>query len=145
MREYRVCTVYLTQNLLNVYLNAGEGEKGKTRFRALAGNMGTKIFHANSDVETNEYAADLVGKDWGWSQNQGYSTGEKSSFSHGQSESLNYKVDPSEFTKLKRGGPENNFYTQVIVHRSGAPFQFIEGDKIIYENYVNINIKQTLL
>ena len=29
---------------------------------SLLGNLGTKMFHANSDVTTNEYASKLIGK-----------------------------------------------------------------------------------
>jgi len=138
-REYRACTVYLTQNLPNFYLNAGGGEIGKTRFKALAGNLSTKFFHANSDVETNEYAADLIGKDLQWSANEGQTMGEKFTYSSGQSETLVHLVEPSGFTKLKTGGTQNNFLVEAIVHRQGKIFKSTESSHKL------ITLKQELL
>lgn len=145
IREYRAATIYITQNLPNFYLNAGGVTLGKTRFQALAGNLSTKIFHANSDVETNQYASELIGKYWRWSRNSGYTQGEKASFSQGESESLSYKVEPDEFTRLPTGGPKNGFFTGVYVHKTGEPFEVIENGNIIKENYLKLNIKQKLL
>lgn len=138
IRDFRCATVYITQNLPNFYLHAGGGDMGKTRFRALAGNLSTKFFHANSDVETNEYSADLIGKYWGHVGNQGRSTGEKTSFSQGSSESLKYKVEPSEFTTLKTGSRTNNFIVQAIVHRQGRLFRNTQ------DNYSLIHLKQNI-
>ncbi|MGB5943277.1 MAG: TraM recognition domain-containing protein [Leeuwenhoekiella sp.] len=121
-RSYRACTVYLTQNLPNFSLHAGLGDKGNYRFKALAGNLGTKFFHANSDVETNEYAADLIGKDLSWMANEGTSMGENPSFSQGSSQSLTHVVQPSDFARMKTGGPLNNFEIDTIIHRQGMPF-----------------------
>ncbi|GAB5476339.1 MAG: hypothetical protein Mars2KO_44380 [Maribacter sp.] len=122
-RSYRACTVYLTQNLPNYTLHAGGGDKGNYSFKALAGNLGTKFFHANSDVETNEYAADLIGKELKWVGSEGMSMGENSSFSEGSSQSLLHTIEPSEFARQKTGGQLNNFDVEVIVHRQGIPFQ----------------------
>lgn len=138
-REYRACSVYITQNLPNFCLNAGGGDVGKTRFKALAGNLGTKFFLANSDPETNEYASDLIGKDWQWTANQGKTLGEKISTNSGQSESLIHLVDPSCFTKLKTGGPNNNYRVEAFVHRQGKLF------KSTNNNYILINLKQDTL
>jgi type IV secretory pathway TraG/TraD family ATPase VirD4 len=122
-RSYRACTVYLTQNLPNFALHFGGGEKGNLRFKALAGNLGTKFFHANSDVETNDYAADLVGKDLQWVQSQGKSSGENYSFNEGSSQVLLHLIQPSDFTRQKTGGPLNHFEIQTVVHRQGIPFE----------------------
>lgn len=148
-REYRACTVYITQNLPNFYLNAGGGEIGKIRFKALAGNLGTKFFLANSDPETNDYASELIGKSWQWSANQGQTTGEKMSFSSGQSETLQYIVEPSEFTKLATGGQNNNYLVQAYVHRQGKTFKFYyrnsKGElEFTEKSYKLIHLKQNI-
>lgn len=145
-RSSRVCTVYITQNLPNFYLNCGGGELGKTRFKALAGNLSTKFFHANSDMETNEFAADLIGKDWHWSANEGMSMGEKMSISSGHSETMSYIVEPSDFTKLMTGGPNNNFHAQAIVHRQGKSFEVDIGEsEPTYNSYKVVTLKQNVL
>ncbi|GAA3643610.1 type IV secretory system conjugative DNA transfer family protein [Flavivirga jejuensis] len=121
-RSYRACTVYLTQNLPNYTLHAGGGEKGMYRFKALAGNLGTKFFHANSDVETNEYAADLVGKELKWMGSEGQSMGDSASFNEGSSQSLLHIIQPSKFAQQKTGGQLNGYDIEVVVHRQGIPF-----------------------
>jgi hypothetical protein len=40
----------------------------------------------------------------------------------GGSESPGRKVLPSEFTMLKKGGPQNHFVTEAIVYQTGASF-----------------------
>ena len=135
-RSYRACTVYLTQNLPNFALHFGGGERGNLRFKALAGNLGTKFFHANSDVETNEYAADLVGKDLQWVSNEGQNMGEDISFSQGSGQTLLHIIQPSEFAAQKTGGPLNNYDVQTVVHRQGIPFQSTQ------KNYALFTINQ---
>ena len=125
-RSYRACTVYLTQNLPNYALHAGGGQKGNNRFKALAGNLGTKFFHANSDVETNEYASNLIGKKLVWLKNMGTSMGQNVGTSEGSSQSLENIVQPSQIALQKTGGPLNNFEVDVIIHRQGIPFKQTE-------------------
>ncbi len=62
-RSARVCTVYLTQNVSN-YLATLESHRGKAQADSFLGNMNTKIFHANSDAATNEWASKLFAKQW---------------------------------------------------------------------------------
>jgi hypothetical protein len=129
-RGYRACTVYISQNLPNYYIHAGAGEQGKNRIEALLGNMGTKIFHANSCIQTNHYGADTVGKNRRWKSNHGASFGESSSYNQGASEDVDYVIQPSEFATLKTGGELNNFITEAIIHRQGAPFEFSKTNYI---------------
>ena len=120
-RSYRACTVYLTQNIPNFGLHFGSGIRASHQFKALAGNLGTKFFHANSDVETNEYAANLIGKSLQWTQSEGKTVGENMSFNEGSSQSLLHLIEPSEFARQKTGGPLNDFEVQTVVHRQGIP------------------------
>ncbi len=57
-RSARVASVLISQNKPN-YLAAMGGEVGRHRVDAFLGNMGTKIFHANGDPETNKWASDI--------------------------------------------------------------------------------------
>ena len=68
--------------------SSGGGQQGNYRFKALAGNLGTKFFHANSDVETNEYAADLIGKSLQWTKSEGQSVGDNMGFNEGSSQNV---------------------------------------------------------
>ena len=118
-RSSRACTVYLTQNLPNYYAEMG-GAHSKYRVDSLVGNLQTKIWHANSDPETNTHAAETIGKSWQIRRSSSTQAG-LDSFSSGQSkqESYDYDVIPQAFTKLRKGSPINNFEVEAVVFQSG--------------------------
>ncbi|WP_077924442.1 type IV secretory system conjugative DNA transfer family protein [Spirosoma sp. 209] len=115
-RSSRACTVYLTQNLPNYFAELGNHD----RVHSLVGNLQTKIFHANSDPETNNYAADVIGKSWHVRRGESHSFGD-ASFNVGQSgqESFDYDVTPQTFTRLPKGGPQNGNTVGAIVFQNG--------------------------
>jgi hypothetical protein len=118
-RSSRACTVYLTQNLPNYYAEMG-GEHSKYRVDSLVGNLQTKIFHANSDPTTNEFAANVIGKSWQKRQNTGTSIGGKNfNISEGESESYDYDVIPQAFTRLRKGGEVNRFLVEGVIFQNG--------------------------
>ena len=119
-RSARVASVLISQNKPN-YLAAMGGEAGRHRVDAFLGNMGTKIFHANGDPETNRWASDMISEEvqtranWHGTMETGQGRG-------GGGESVGRKVMPSEFTTLKKGGLQNGFITEAIVYQTGAGF-----------------------
>jgi hypothetical protein len=98
---------------------------------SLLGNMGTKIFHANSDRETNQLAADLVGKrlqslrSFGMGSNLslGGHASVGSSSNRGRSESMDYEVQPMEFSTLRKGGLENGHMSDALVFQNGRVWE----------------------
>jgi hypothetical protein len=60
-RSSRVCVVYLTQSLPTLYAKIG-GDNPQHAAHHLLGNFSTKIWHANSCPETNEWAAKIIGR-----------------------------------------------------------------------------------
>ncbi|MBK7683861.1 MAG: TraM recognition domain-containing protein [Bacteroidetes bacterium] len=62
-RSSRTATVFLSQNISNYFAVMGSGSDAKARVDSLMGNLCTKIFHANSDAVTNDYASQLIGND----------------------------------------------------------------------------------
>lgn len=120
-RSSRICTVYISQNLPN-YLANMSGDKSEHRVMSFLGTLGTKIFHANADLETNKYGSALIGQAYTEDNSSSSSMGEKPSFSRGKSFKLESMVRPEEFVRLKTGGPRNNFCVEGIVHRQGEPF-----------------------
>lgn len=80
-RESVACSVFLTQNIANYYATL-EAQRGRAQADALLGNFATKIFHANGDHATNEFAANAFGRvlhlrqNWGSSDNRSVSLGE---------------------------------------------------------------------
>jgi len=120
-RSARAATVYLTQNLPN-YLAMLGGDKNAAD--SFLGNLQTTIFHANGDATTNQWAADLIAKSYQQRYTSGSSTGagnERSSNSS-VSQSLEYDVLPQDFTRLRKGGPENSYLVDSIIFRSGTPW-----------------------
>jgi type IV secretory pathway TraG/TraD family ATPase VirD4 len=59
-RSNKVATVYMTQNISNYYVSLA-GRAGNAATDSLIGNFQTKIFHANTDPATNEWAERLFG------------------------------------------------------------------------------------
>jgi len=117
-RSARACTVYLTQNISNFY--SVLGARGRDETHAFLGNLTTKIFHAQSDHNTNQYAADLISQQWGTVFNYSTSHGQQSANSSaGGSQNLQYKVLPAEFTTLRKGGPHNQLEVDAIVYQGG--------------------------
>lgn len=134
-RAARVATVYLTQNISNFYAALGGNDRGRAEADSLFGNLCTKVFHANTDIPTNEWAATLVGK-----TRQFYASGsnshstpsdflsrslgyrENGSVSSGFSEQLDFQVPPSAFTRLRTGGPGHKMMVDGIVVQGGRRF-----------------------
>jgi len=126
-RSSRAASVYMTQNYPSLTVAFGGGSEGRSLTDALLGNMATKIFHANSDTETNRLAAELVGKrlhmrrncGMGSSLSLGGHASVSSSASQGRSEQMDYDIQPMEFSRLSKGGPENRYCTDALVFQNG--------------------------
>ena len=121
-RSSRTSTVYLSQNISNYLVAMGGNSGTKAKVDSLMGNLSTKIFHANSDAESNEYASRLIGNAISSLNNKGSS---RSSFnltfstSEGTTEQNLPQIQPREFTILKSGGSQNNYSVESIVFVTG--------------------------
>ncbi|MBX6312463.1 MAG: TraM recognition domain-containing protein [Isosphaeraceae bacterium] len=134
-RSSRVATVLLTQNLPNFYAALGGGEKGKAEADSLIGNLNTKIFHANGDPVTNEWAATLIGRTRQYFINAGnsYEPDDGSarwmglrkapSTNAGVTEAYEFEVQPGAFTSLRKGGAANRGLVDAILFQGGRRFE----------------------
>jgi hypothetical protein len=128
-RSARVASVLISQNRPN-YLAAMGGEAGRHRVDAFLNNTGTVIAHANGCVETNKWLSDKISEEiqtrtnWHGTMEDGQGKG-------GGTEAPGRKVFASEFTMLKKGGPQNGFMTDVIVYQTGASFIANEGEPFL--------------
>jgi hypothetical protein len=113
-RSSRACTVMLSQNISNYYATIGS-KNPRERVNSLLGNLATKIFHANNDHVTNEWAANTIGKTF--QSRTTSSVGKYDSVSI--SEALNYQVEPQEFTVLKSGAELNNYDVESVITVAG--------------------------
>jgi len=134
-RAARVATVYLTQNVSNFYAALGGNDKARRETDSLLANLNTKIFHANGDPVTNEWAASLIGRSRQFfaSGNHSYSSdgladaamglgGDMSGYSGGFSESYEFEVQPAEFSQLRTGGALNRWNVDAIVFQNAKRF-----------------------
>ncbi|MEL6256403.1 MAG: TraM recognition domain-containing protein [Bacteroidota bacterium] len=131
-RSSKACTVYISQNISNYYVSIG-GRFPQPKVDSLLGNLGTKIFHANNDSVTNEWAAKTIGKAF---QNvTSVNVGKHSSSSSAQQ--LHYQVEPRVFTTLKSGGQTNDLKVEGVVSIAGKKW----SDGL---NYRVISFKQNI-
>jgi hypothetical protein len=132
-RAARCATVFLTQSLPGLYMQAGS-TLPREKVAALTANLNTKVFHANADPQTNTWASEQIGKSMQY----------RASVSHGGDEldakgvfkmllgvgrsrvtsnpAIDFEVQPSAFTKLKTGSARNNHIVEAIVCKSGGQF-----------------------
>ena len=133
-RGARVALVLLTQNVSNFEAALGGSEKGKAETASLFANLNTKIFHANGDPVTNQWASTLIGrtrqhfanssasnsgKDWAAAALGMAELGQQSA---GFSESYEFDVQPTAFAELRTGGPDNDWCVDAIVFQNGKQF-----------------------
>ena len=121
-RSSRIATVYISQNLPNYLANMG-GAKSAYKVKSFLGTLGTKIFHANADVETNRYASELIGD--GYFEETSRTATAAGQFSASRTKSL--KIDrivrPEDFVRLTTGGDLNNAKVDGYLHLQGNPIK----------------------
>ncbi|MEO0514747.1 MAG: type IV secretory system conjugative DNA transfer family protein [Planctomycetota bacterium] len=135
-RSARVCTLLLTQSIAGYQCRLGGGG-GMHNTHAFLANLTTKIFTANSDPSTYEYAEQLFGKHWASRSSSSVSTpgsqgkgpnssggGGGASGGGGQvSSSTQQQVEAflqgSELNRLRVGGPANDRQVQALCFQMG--------------------------
>lgn len=122
-RSSRVCTVYLSQNIMGYHANMG-GSKSEYRVKGFLATMGTKVFLYNSDVsETNKYASDLFGESYSIQETETITaTQDGTSHAVAKVAALSATIRPEEFTILKGGGEQNNYKVTGYIHVQGMRF-----------------------
>ena len=120
-RSSRVCTIYLTQNLPNLWLVGGRKSKDATA--SLLGNLQTKIMHQNSCPRTYEWFCEVLGKEL---QSR---SGRTASF-HGEggggantSVSREVQLEARDFQVLAKGGEPFRFTTTAIMQQGGKTYK----------------------
>lgn len=138
-RSSRACTVFLTQNISNYYSQMG-GDKAKSKVDSLLGNLSTKIFHANNDAVTNQWASNVIGKDYivteSRSENKKNFALMADTVGKSSSVSLLPQILPKEFTTLSSGGEFHNYKVKAIIQMkgrewsNGANFKMVQFSQI---------------
>ena len=144
-RSSRACTVYLTQNLPGYQTALGGGD-GKSAAEAFLGNLQTKIFHANGDPQTNNWAADSIGRvrqlqfSGGMSETTNQAKG--SSQNAGGTMTFEYVIQPQEFTMLRTGGDDNDAMVDAVIFQGGRRWAGEERAKPAIRNYIRHSFNQ---
>lgn len=115
-RSKCAATVYLTQNLPNYYAML-KGADNRSVADSLVGNLQTKIFHANGDSTTNEWAERLFGRGVEGMRNRSVSSsGDRT---YGRADSVHPIIASREFATLRKGGPLAGFAVDAIAFQAG--------------------------
>jgi hypothetical protein len=121
-RGSAVMPVCITQNILSIASEEfGEQHPGSKTLGFL-GLFGTKIFLANNETLTNEYAANQIGKEFRFIE--GWNAGENHRQHHtgvSGNKQLVHLIEPIEFTRLVKPDGDNPI-AEGVVYLSGRSF-----------------------
>lgn len=122
-RSKKAATVYLTQSLSSYYAMLATRDPHSAT-HSLLGNLQTKIFHANGDPATNDWAERLFGseRDHRAGRSVSHSTGrDEIQLGRSVQETREPIVPARQFTTLRKGGPgpPNHSRVGAIVFQGG--------------------------
>lgn len=127
-RSSRVATVYITQTL-NSIIGVMSSDNPENKAKSLIANLGLKVFCANSDYDTNEFAANMIGKHF--IDKNSVSFDHQKNANHSYSQEYHYKISPDHFSLLKTGSPSNNYKVESILFKAGKQWSdgknYLEG------------------
>lgn len=119
-RSSLVSIVNLTQNLPSIIVAMGSN-KAQQKAMSLIGNLSTKIFHANSDPETNKLASEMIDKVKVKKKSISKAGDDNLTTSIGTQ--LEYQVLPGDFTTLWTGGYKFGLQAQAYVVETGEMYK----------------------
>jgi hypothetical protein len=122
-RGSAIAPICACQNILTLASEEfGEDTPGAKTLGFL-GLFGTKVFMANNEMQSNNFAADQIGREWrfieGWNAGEGQHGSSHLGVTGGKQ--LVHLVDPIEFTRLMRPDGENPL-AEGILHMNGRSF-----------------------
>lgn len=119
-RSSRAGSVLLSQNISNFYAALGGGPQAEVQVNSLLALCNTKIFHANNDHVTNEWAAKTIGM--AVRNLRSVSVGAQSDASTSSSQHIHYQVEPRDFSMLRNGGKKHDYLVDGIMVGTGRVF-----------------------
>jgi hypothetical protein len=132
-RGSAIAPVCIVQNILSIAAEEFGEQTPGSKTLGFLGLISVKIFHANNETQTNQYAADQIGKHWadiaGWSG----STGGAGTHQHTQAgvsgnKQYVHKYEPERFTQLLKPDSENPL-SAAVVYASGRIFNATKTDR----------------
>jgi hypothetical protein len=121
-RGSAIAPVCITPNILNIAAEEFGEQTPGAKTLGFLGLLSVKIFHANNETETCNYAANQIGKEYRYldSWNAGASDNHSQAGVSG-SKQLVHVIEPIEFTRLIKPDGDNPC-SQAIVYMSGRTF-----------------------
>lgn len=135
-RSSRAGSVLLSQNISNFYAALGGGSQAEAQVNSLLALCNTKVFHANNDYVTNEWAAKTIGMGVRNLSSFNISNHHDSSSST-STQQIHFQVEPKDFSMLRNGGTKNNFMVDAIIAGTGRVFSS-------RSNYLPVTFQQPL-
>jgi type IV secretory pathway TraG/TraD family ATPase VirD4 len=127
-RSSGIAPFLLMQNILSIAADEfGEQQPGSKTLGFL-GLLGTKIFLANNETQTNQYASDQIGKTYAYIE--GWNAGQSEHDHHSgvsANKQLVHIIEPIEFTRLMKPDGENPL-SEGIVYLSGSTFNATKNE-----------------
>lgn len=134
-RSKKAATVYLTQSLPNYYAMLATRDPYSST-HSLLGNLQTKIFHANGDPSTNEWAEKLFAQEIkpraGQSDSLSIGKGESLQLGRSVQENREPAVPARMFTTLRKGSHANKNRVGAIVFQGGRAWTHDRGDDPVH-------------
>ena len=129
-RSSRVVNVYMSQNIHNYKKALGGTGKADSCVKSMLGLLQTKIFFQNTDIETNQYASELIGKKLYQRYSESHGTGvgggrTSSNSSSSFSEQKDFVIEPAEFGDLFKGGDDFNFKVSYMIFNASLDNRYI--------------------
>ena len=120
-RSSWIATVYITQNILNLYFVMGSIEP-QSKAKSLLSNLNLKYFASNSEYDTNQWASQMIGQhltDYRSVNLKENKDTKAITPSVTKSQRKEFKIAPEDFTTLKRGRAANNYIVEATVFKAG--------------------------
>ncbi|MEQ6117924.1 type IV secretory system conjugative DNA transfer family protein [Reichenbachiella sp. MALMAid0571] len=115
-RSSWVATVYITQNINNIFYVMGN-DQPEAKTKSLLGNLNLKFFASNDNYDTNVWASNMIGKHLVDFQNLSFS--KDMEISKTKNQQMQFRISPDHFTILKTGRKGNDYIVETIVFKSG--------------------------
>ncbi|MFY0601671.1 MAG: TraM recognition domain-containing protein [Cyclobacteriaceae bacterium] len=115
-RSAWVATVYITQNLNNLFFMMGHNQP-QARAKSLLGNLNLKYFCSNDDPDSNKWASDMIGQHLTYLEN--LSISKNMEVSKTKNQRMQYRITPDHFTTLRTGRKANKYIVDAVVFKAG--------------------------
>jgi len=136
-RGSRVSVVCLTQNILNLSEELGEGQPG-SKTKSFCGNLAIKIAHQQNEPDTAAFMSDLIGKEYKYLDSFNASGNfSQSHASVGGARQLVHIIEPIEFTRLAKPDGESPL-AEAVVYQSGKIFNATRTGQNKGRNYLRV-------